>query len=1420
MLASGAVFPQCQSKVCEAYEVCDFTDGKESCVTGFGSYCWIVGDPHYKTFDGIQYDFEGACVYTISKSTNLEDGLIPFNIEAKNENRGNSQVSFVGVVKLYIYEDQIAAFRDEKGFVQVNNQTCQLPLFLNENVIILHSGLFLYIHTDFLKLFYDWDSILIIQLSKKYSEKVEGMCGSYKLFQSPEEQMQHARPLSQLEAAALGKSFATQDSDSQCRHDCHGKCTKCSEKERREYETSNNCGIILKKKGPFSGCHSVVDPYIFFEYCVNDQCLNNGSRHMLCHILRSYVAVCQRNRAKIGQWRRMTACPLSCPENSAYKLCGKACPKTCNDDVIKPVCSEPCVETCECKKGYVTDGGQCIPKAMCGCVVNGHVYSPYETYWDDPNCTKRCKCDPDTRTIICFEETCKENEMCVVVRGIQTCQSFSNGTCSAYGDPHFRSFDKLNYDFQGICVYLFSGLWKNGTGLNDFQIYIQNKNRGKRAVSYVHTVKVLVYEHEIILNSDYLHKVQVNGYLINFPFTSGLQDLSIFKAGADAVIETKFGLKVLFSWKGHLVVTVPGVYAGTLGGLCGNFDGNQKNDFMTPDHVIVSNSDVFGRSWTVEYPSGCNQTHVTLCPNLKNITEQHRTMRDGCGILLDKNGPFRMCHAKVNPENLFNNCAMDACYYHGRLDVICEVITTYGTICQAYGATIDPWRSAMFCDVQCPPNSHYVLCASPCQSTCASFAPPLGCTPGCAKGCVCDDGYILSGEECVTLDQCGCKYQGQYYKLEETFISKECDQICECISAENIQCTFFSCEPNERCGTANGHPACVPKEPGQAMCLISGNSHYMTFDGVTYDFEGNCAYILSATTIENPRLQPFAIYIHNERSGKECLALSKSVSLEIYGYTMELQHKREGVILVNGVLYNLPFKLPDGKIDAYPHGMKSVIVTDVGIKVSYDLLYNIIVTIPNTYQGAVGGLCGNYNDNSHDEFLLPDQKTATNNSTFGHSWSIEPPYWDISENCGNHTHVCPPCNSQMKELLKTEKYCGFLNKPNGPLRDCHEKIKPNNYFINCKKDLCDIESDDERKELLCQIIHSYVLACQAVRANVLVWRNDSFCSLQCPEYSRYSICAKVCSASCRTLVDPGQCPATCAEGCECYDDYFFDGQSCVPMDNCGCYVNGKYYKDGQYFLKKNCTQQCSCRSGYVFCQSMKCKPNEECIIFNEALVCQKTIWECSINLENYITYENQSGSGLLSGAYDVSFVCDSWSISWFRIVADIYNCESEPSAVSRVHIFTHGTVVTISKDGKIWVRGQRLQDEMLSDHTKLSSDTSMSKGKDGIEIYVGEHLELLFSVRGILRLKTREFYIGSLCGLCGNTNWMILDDSVDSNFKSVLQNKGSNSWIAEDFVQRHSPLAIAFSGSGLFDANFRSEEALYTLRIIYAGKRS
>lgn len=54
------------------------------------------------------------------------------------------------------------------------------------------------------------------------------------------------------------------------------------------------------------------------------------------------------------------------------------------------------------------------------------------------------------------------------------------------------------------------------------------------------------------------------------------------------------------------------------------------------------------------------------------------------------------------------------------------------------------------------------------------------------EGCACNEGYLLSGDECVPAGQCGCMYEGKYYQQGQVFYP---DVLCqkECICNSTVR---------------------------------------------------------------------------------------------------------------------------------------------------------------------------------------------------------------------------------------------------------------------------------------------------------------------------------------------------------------------------------------------------------------------------------------------------------------------------------------------------------------------------------------------------------------------------------------------------------------------------------------------------------
>lgn len=110
----------------------------------------------------------------------------------------------------------------------------------------------------------------------------------------------------------------------------------------------------------------------------------------------------------------------------------------------------------------------------------------------------------------CHEASCSAKEVCTLVDGERTCAATSQATCSASGDPHYKTFDGRKFDFQGTCVYQLVGLCSRQEGLEPFNVTVQNDHRGSTSVSFTKTVKLYIYGITLTLSRQYPNRILVS----------------------------------------------------------------------------------------------------------------------------------------------------------------------------------------------------------------------------------------------------------------------------------------------------------------------------------------------------------------------------------------------------------------------------------------------------------------------------------------------------------------------------------------------------------------------------------------------------------------------------------------------------------------------------------------------------------------------------------------------------------------------------------------------------------------------------------------------------------------------------------------------------------------------------------------------
>ncbi|NXA82099.1 ZAN protein, partial [Thryothorus ludovicianus] len=945
---------QCFNASCPVGQYCGVQNGKPECLEHSYGICHVHGDPHYKTFDKVTHNFMGNCTYTLAKVCSNTTSLPYFNVEAKNEHRGNTRVSYVREVTVEVYGQRIVILKQQNS--HVNNVRQTLPVrAAGGTITVSKSGRYIVLETDFnLRVSYDADHSVEVKVPTTYFNLTCGMCGNFNNRRDDEYMMPNGQQAA--DSNALGESWQVPDSDPSC--GVPVPSPPCSAEEEKLYRSDQFCGILTTRPSSFDRCHGVINPQDYFDTCLYDLCALNGGQEFLCAALEAYADACQAAGVTLLPWRNATFCPVACPPNSHYNPCTSACPATCTDPLASQNCSRPCVEGCECNSGFVLSGGQCVSMSNCGCLQNGKYYEKGESFWQ-PDCVGQCVCTGNG-TVVCHSDACEVSEVCKVQSGLLGCYPLNPSTCHIFGgDPHYHTFDKQLHHFMGTCTYTLSKLCVSNSSLPYFNVEAANEHRGGNTrVSYVRYVDVDVADQKIRLGQGGV--VTVNGVEEILPCSpsTGVQVLS---SGFYTMVITDFGLRVKFDGKHRVEVTLPSTFGQKVCGMCGNFNGMAADDFQNPEGAMEPDSTSLGNSWEVSNNSSCSAGPLPT-PSCNETDKQLISSSHYCGLLTDTSGPFQVCHAVLSPISYFDTCFYDLCELGLDHKILCKSLQSYADACQALGVQIPVWRNATFCPITCPANSHYEPCAAACPATCVDPMAPYNCSLPCVEGCVCDSGYLLYSDRCVPSQQCGCWHNGQHYPVGSEFWTDDtCSSKCTCPArGSKVQCFNASCPVGQYCGVQNGKPECL--EHSYGICHVHGDPHYKTFDKVTHNFMGNCTYTLAKVCSNTTSLPYFNVEAKNEHRGNTRVSYVREVTVEVYGQRIVILKQQNSHVLVNNVRQTLPVRAAGGTITVSKSGRYIVLETDFNLRVSYDADHSVEVKVPTTYFNLTCGMCGNFNN--------------------------------------------------------------------------------------------------------------------------------------------------------------------------------------------------------------------------------------------------------------------------------------------------------------------------------------------------------------------------------------------------------------------------------------------------------------------------
>lgn len=191
------------------------------------------------------------------------------------------------------------------------------------------------------------------------------------------------------------------------------------------------------------------------------------------------------------------------------------------------------------------------------------------------------------------------------------------------------------------------------------------------------------------------------------------------------IVTIKDEIQVKFESNNFLDVKIPASSNGKVCGVCGNFNGEEEDELMTPSGELAEDEQEFMNSWKDK----------SMDPNCQKIegqnlqVEQQEIMNGKCRpIDFEKaqancqtalQGPaWAHCSSRVPIKPFLLKCMNSFCEFRELFRALCDSLQSFEDACQNQGLKPPIWRNSSFCPLECPAHSHYTNCLPSCPPSC------------------------------------------------------------------------------------------------------------------------------------------------------------------------------------------------------------------------------------------------------------------------------------------------------------------------------------------------------------------------------------------------------------------------------------------------------------------------------------------------------------------------------------------------------------------------------------------------------------------------------------------------------------------------------------------------------------------------------
>ncbi|XP_071972687.1 uncharacterized protein [Engystomops pustulosus] len=479
--------------------------------------------------------------------------------------------------------------------------------------------------------------------------------------------------------------------------------------------------------------------------------------------------------------------------------------------------------------------------------------------------------------------------------------------------------------------------------------------------------------------------------------------------------------------------------------------------------------------------------------------------------------------------------------------------------------------------------------------------------------------------------------------VNETWMIDQCTQA-RCIGQNNLSIKKKECGPVKDVVCANrlqpkktfDESGCCYEMGCECVCGGWGTSHYITFDGTYYSFNGQCTYVLVQQI--TPVFDHFRVYIDNFSCDPDDPTCVKTLRIMYKTETIILKSQSLNKRIINKIYVNEERVYPAiyrNGISITSSGIFVIVdIPEIGAYISFNVL-SFTVKLPlDKFSENTEGHCGKCSNNRVDDCLLPNGQVAPSCTQMAGQWgapsedpsscstlptsvptiipsqstlpfsSLSPTYFSTLKSSVPQTAptripstelstlpsttfpTVQPTNSD--EPCNTPEVCTVILS--SVFEECHSVVPPEPYYQACVSDGCTKSEGD----ILCSSLQTYARMCGIVGV-CIDWRDstDGLCPKNCSSHLEYNPCGPSVEPTCNSKYNDAFFNKTTndfMEGCYCPEGTTkFNTVSDKCVSTCGCTgPDGMPRQPGEKWDSNCQTCICDSTSMSVLCTKKSC----------------------------------------------------------------------------------------------------------------------------------------------------------------------------------------------------------------------------------------